>query len=257
MSQHRSPRFSLVIPAYNEEGYLPRLLGTVDTAREAYRGGPDAIEVVVADNGSTDRTAEVVRRARGTERRIASVRNGGAAVAKGEILAFVDADMRIHPDTFNAVDDSLESGKVVAGATGVRLETWSLGIALTYAVMVPWVWLLRMDTGVVFCSADDFHSVGGYDETRYFGEDVKLLVDLKRIGRQRGQRLARVRASKALGSMRKFDSYGDWHYFTQVLRLVPGLFRPPETLDDWVREYWYSDGPRGGEEARARHDLAP
>mgnify|MGYP001548809809 CR=1 FL=1 len=48
--------------------------------------------------------------------------------------------------------------------------------------------------------------------------------------------------------MRKFDSYGDWHYFTKVLRLVPGLFKPPETLDEWVREYWYSDGPRGGQE---------
>ena len=254
MNERRRYRFSLVIPAYNEERYLPRLLDTVDAARAVYREGPDSIEVVVADNGSTDSTADVASQ-RGcvvvevTERRIASVRNGGAAVAQGEVLSFVDADMQIHPDTFNAIDDRLATGKVVAGATGVRLERWSFGIAATYAVMVPWVWMLRMDTGVVFCSSEDFLAVGGYDETRYFGEDVKLLVDLKRVGLERGQCLTRVRSTKALGSMRKFDCYGDWHYFTQILRLVPGLFRPPETLDEWVRGYWYGDGPRGGGEA--------
>ena len=245
----REPRFSLIIPAYNEAGYLPRLLETVEAARAAYRGGGGSIEVIVADNESTDTTAQIARQ-QGcvvevvAERRIAAVRNGGAAVANGDVLAFVDADMRIHPETFNAIEDSLATGKVVAGATGVRLERWSLGIAATYAVMVPWVWVLKMDTGVVFCSSADFRAIGGYDERRYFGEDVQLLVDLRRVGRQRGQRLARVRYAKALGSMRKFDRYGDWHYFTMIFGLVPGLFRPPETIDDKVREYWYGDGNR-------------
>ena len=45
--------------------------------------------------------------------------------------------------------------------------------------------------------------------------------------------------------MRKFDRYGDWHYFTMIFGLVPGLFRPPETIDDRVRDYWYGDGDRG------------
>jgi len=245
----REPRFSLIIPAFNEAGYLPHLLETVEVAQAAYRGGADQIEVIVADNGSSDATADIATQlgcgvAQVTERRIASVRNGGAAVANGDVLAFVDADMRIHPETFNAIEDSLATGKVVAGATGVRLERWSLGIAATYAVMVPLVWVLKMDTGVVFCSSADFRAIGGYDERRYFGEDVQLLVDLRRVGRQRGQRLARVRSAKALGSMRKFDRYGDWHYFTMIFGLVPGLFRPPETLDDRVREYWYKDGNR-------------
>jgi glycosyltransferase involved in cell wall biosynthesis len=253
MREHRQYRFSLIIPAYNEEGYLPRLLDTVDTARATYRGGVDSIEVIVGDNASTDSTADIARQrgcvvAQVTERCIASVRNGGAALARGDVLAFVDADMRIHPETFNAIEDRLDTGKVVAGATGVRLERWSLGIAATYAAMVPWVWLLRMDTGVVFCSVEDFHAIGGYDERRYFGEDVQLLVDLRRLGRERGQRLARVRSAKALGSMRKFDHYGDWHYFTMIFGLVPALFRPPETIDDRIREYWYGDGERGSEE---------
>ena len=245
------PRYSLIIPAHNEEEYLPRLLDTVELARNRYVRGADAVEVIVADNSSTDATAAIARQ-RGcsvvsiVERRIASARNGGAGVARGRLFAFVDADMRIHADTFNAIDRCMATGGVVGGATGVHLERWSLGIAATYAVMVPWVWMLRMDTGVVFCSSDDFRAIGGYDEERYFGEDVKLLFDLKRIGRPRGQRLARVRSVKALTSMRKFDRRGDWHYFTMIFKLIPLLFRPHDTMDDEVREYWYGDrGDRG------------
>ena len=50
---------SLIIPAYNECKLLPRLLDTVDVARERFAGGRDAIEVIVADNASTDETASI------------------------------------------------------------------------------------------------------------------------------------------------------------------------------------------------------
>jgi glycosyltransferase involved in cell wall biosynthesis len=240
------PRYSVIIPARNEEELLPRLLDTIDAARAGYRMGADAVEVVVADNASTDATAEIAG-IRGchvvgvTERRIASVRNGGAAVARGRILAFVDADMHIHPATFDAIDDALATGRYVAGATGVKLERLSLGIAITYALLIPWVWMLRMDTGVVFCRAEDFAAVGGYDERRSYGEDVQLLVDLKRLGHRRGQRLARVGKAKAIASTRKFDSFGEWHYFRLIFSLLIPMLRSPTTRTELVERYWYSD----------------
>ena len=103
-----SPRFSLVIPAWNEQAYLPRLLDSVDVARGAYHGPADAVEVIVADNASTDRTGEIARdrgcRVAHVElRRIAAARNGGAAIARGEVVCFVVADFRIHPATFHAL----------------------------------------------------------------------------------------------------------------------------------------------------------
>ncbi len=49
--------FSLVIPARNEEAYLPRLLETVQEARSRYVRAGKAVEVIVADNASTDSTA--------------------------------------------------------------------------------------------------------------------------------------------------------------------------------------------------------
>jgi glycosyltransferase involved in cell wall biosynthesis len=238
-----APRFSLVVPAYNEEVALPRLLDSVDAAREVYSGGADAIEVVVADNASTDSTAAIAasrgcRIAAVEKRVIAAARNGGAALARGEILAFVDADTRIHPRTFEALDRMLAGGRVVAGATGIRPERWSLGFAVTWALVVPAVVLLRMDTGVVCCRRADFLAVGGYDESLLFAEDVDFLLRMRRLGRPRGQRLGRARGAKAIASMRKFDQHGEWHYFKLLPRGAIALLTG-RGVRDFAEGYWY------------------
>jgi glycosyltransferase involved in cell wall biosynthesis len=240
-----APRISLVIPAYNEAGYLPRLLDTVAAARTRYVHGADAVEVIVADNMSTDDTAAIAR-ARGCQvatveqRRIGAARNGGAAIARGEILAFTDADMLIHPETFNAIDTAISRPRVVGGATGVTLDRWSLGLTATYVAMLPLVYVTGMDTGVVFCRRADFVTIGGYDARRYIAEDVVFLLALKRLGRSRGQRLTRLRPVKAIASTRKFDRYGDWHYFTSMLKATVMWWRPYEA-NEFVRKYWYED----------------
>lgn len=241
-----SPRFSLVIPARNEEAYLPRLLDSVDVARARYAGGADAVEVIVADNVSTDATAEIARR-RGCrvvsveKRIIGAVRNGGARAARGEILCFVDADARIHPDTFGAIERRLDTGKIVGGATGIHLERMSLGLIVTWAVLLPLVWLTRMDTGVTFCKREDFATIGGYDEEMPAAEDVRLLFDLWRLGRRRGQRLGRARSAKAIYSTRKFDRFGDWHYVTHMPRAVFWLIFRKGPFEGFINRYWYGD----------------
>jgi len=245
-TMNKSVRISLVIPAHNEEELLPRLLDTIDVARSRYRYGEGAVEVIVGDNASTDRTAGIAVDRGCTvvhieERRIAAARNGGALRARGDVLAFVDADTRIHHETFNAIEDSLATGKVVAGATGVRLERMSLGIAATYVLFMPLVWALRMDTGVVFCRREDFERIGGYDDRRFFGEDVQLLFDLRRVGRPKGQRLVRLRPFKAIASCRKFDVHGDWHYFSDLFWLAPLMLHSPGATNRFAEKYWYGD----------------
>jgi glycosyltransferase involved in cell wall biosynthesis len=183
---------SLIVPAYNEERYLPRLLDTVDAAIAAYRGPRSDIEVVLSDNQSTDATARIARD-RGCHvvatapRTIAATRNAGARASRGEILAFVDADARIHPQTFNEIARLLDSERVIGGATGVTLERWSPGIAATWAVLILFVWLTGFDTGVVFCRRADFDAVGGYDARFRFAEDVNFLLALWRRGRHTGR----------------------------------------------------------------------
>jgi glycosyltransferase involved in cell wall biosynthesis len=238
------PRFSLVVPAYNEERLLPRLLDSVDAARARYAVGAAEVEVIVADNASTDGTRRLAE-ARGCRvvtvpvRMIAAVRNGGAAAARGDILSFIDADSVVHPRTFDVIEATLASGRYVGGATGVTMERWSPGIVATWCVMVPMVWAAGMDTGVVFCRRADFEAVGGYPEDRHFAEDIAFLLRLRRLGRARGQGLARATRAKATASARKFDEHGDWHYFPMIARALPGLLRGSRVTPDWAARYWY------------------
>ena len=238
-----SPRFSVVIPAFNEERFLPRLLATLAVATS--RAGPGVqVEIIVADNASTDATAGIAlahgcQVARVEKRAIAAARNGGARLARGDVLCFVDADMQVHPDTFAVIDRAIRRDDVVGGATGVSSERWSLGIAVTWAVMLPMVWLTGMDTGVVFCRRVDFEAIGGYDEGRLYAEDVVFLVALRRRGRPQGRRLFRPRGAKAVVSARKFDRHGDWHMLASFFRLLClQVFAPAKARREaWA--YWY------------------
>lgn len=236
----------MVIPAFNEESYLPALLDTVDRARQRYVRGSNAIEIIVADNASTDDTPGVAT-SRGCrvvyveKPSIAAARNGGARAARGEILAFVDADSEIHPETFNAIEDTLASGRVIVGASGVGLSRMSLALALLMLVAAPMTRIARLDSGVVFCRREDWEAVGGYNEARPVAEDVQFLLDLKRLGRQRGQRYARAKGAKAITSSRKFDKHGDWRFLLGLLRApLLGLIDRPG-LERWIRRHWYED----------------
>ncbi len=248
------PWLTLVIPAWNEERLLPALLDSVEAARRASEAAAEAIEIVVADNASTDGTAALAA-ARGctvvpvAKRVIGAARNGGAAAARGDVLAFIDADSRIHPRTFDVVRETLASPSVIAGATGVTFDRWSAGLAATYALGATLAWMSGMDAGVVFCRRRDFDAVGGYSEERLFAEDVELLLALKRLGRTRGQRLARPRGAKAITSTRKFDRHGDWHGLHLTARTVAASLVSPllrrrsrsEVVRAAARRYWYED----------------
>ena len=115
--------FSLVIPAYNEEGRLPWTLAELRRFLDAW--GID-YRVLVADDGSTDRTAAL---AAGMGPRFSTVslpqnRGKGAAVrnamlrASGEVLAFTDADLPFELESLRQAYDLVRKARceVVFGA---------------------------------------------------------------------------------------------------------------------------------------------
>jgi glycosyltransferase involved in cell wall biosynthesis len=240
-------RFSVIIPAYNEEKYLPRLLESIEVARSIYSAGRDQIEVIVSDNDSTDRTSEVAiahgaRVVHVARRRIAAARNGGAQVARGEILCFIDADSSIDPQTFNAIDHVMKTGQYIWGVTGARMERTSLALFLTYWMCMIMVLISGLDIGLSFCRREDFAAVGGYDESRLYAEDVLLPLALRRLGRTRGQRLVRLTQVKALASTRKFDQFGDWHYFGMLAHAFKSLITWNWHDEELAERYWYNPG---------------
>ena len=238
-----SPRFSLVIPAFNESRYLPRLLDSVEVARAAYGAAPGAIEVVVADNDSTDDTAAVAaergcRVVRQPKRVISAVRNAGAAVARGHVLAFLDADSVLHPNTLEAIDRAL-ADDVIGGATGVTMDRWSAGALMIFAAQELAGRATGWDTGLVFCRRPDFLAVGGYDETVLYAEDFVFYSALRRLARERKQRFVRLRGVRAVTSARKFEQFGSWRWPLANLAVL-GLtaIRAPSART-LVERYWY------------------
>lgn len=238
-------KFSVIIPAFNEEKFLPRLLDSIEVARSNYSGGRDQIEVIVADNDSTDRTAEIAapygaRVVHVAKRRIAAARNGGARASSGEILCFIDADSAIHPQTFDEIERAMNTGRYVWGVTGAVPERNSFALLITHYMFMPMVLLTGLDIGLSFCRREDFEAVGGYDESRLYAEDVLLPWALRRLGRKRGQRLTRIPEAKALASTRKFDQFGDWHYFWMLGHALKSLITWNWQDEELAERYWYN-----------------
>jgi peptidoglycan-N-acetylglucosamine deacetylase len=96
------PEVSVLIPAYNEESVI------VDTVRAALASNYPKLEVIVVDDGSKDRTAELVRANFGRDRRVRllmqsnhgkpSALNHGLSEAIGEIVVSIDADTIVDPE---------------------------------------------------------------------------------------------------------------------------------------------------------------
>jgi len=126
-----TPHLSLVIPAYNEETRLLPSLQRVDAYLSAQ---PYVSELLVVDDGSRDRTAELVHsfapsapdRVRVRLLAHQSNRGKGAAVrsgclaAEGEYVAFTDMDLAVPVEEVGRVLERLEAGADVA--VGTRLH---------------------------------------------------------------------------------------------------------------------------------------
>lgn len=92
--KEREMLLSVVIPAFNEGRYLPETLSSLRDAARACRCG---LELIVVDNASADRTAEIAKAFGATLahepiHNIARVRNTGARHARSDVLVFIDAD---------------------------------------------------------------------------------------------------------------------------------------------------------------------
>jgi glycosyltransferase involved in cell wall biosynthesis len=97
-SERRWPPVSLIIPAYQAAAWLGEALESV--AAEAY----PALDLIVVDDGSTDRPEAVVARSglpvrllRQANQGPAAARNAGIAAARAELITFLDADDRLAP----------------------------------------------------------------------------------------------------------------------------------------------------------------
>lgn len=205
-------RISVIVPAYNEEAGLGAALRSISASMRAFEPLGWSSELIVCDNNSTDRTAEIARAAGATvvfepHNQIARARNRGAGAARGEWLVFVDADSYPDAELFGDVVREAATGCIGGGAT--------VAVDIEDAVARAWVgaWnglsrTLKWAAGsFIFCEAAAFRELGGFSEDFYAGEEIEFSRRLKRLARRRGQRMVILHRHPLRTSERKARLY--------------------------------------------------
>jgi glycosyltransferase involved in cell wall biosynthesis len=225
---------SFIIPAHNEAFEIGRTLESIfNSARAA--GLP--FEVIVVNDASTDRTAEIARQAGARVldvqlRKISAVRNVGARAAKGDVFFFVDADTQISEAILRAALNAIERGAVGGGAWVKFREPVSWAVRLGINVFsFFYMRFLRWAAGCfLYVRRKDFEAVGGFDETLYAGEEIVLSRALKRQGP------FVVLRESVTTSGRKIRMYSTWSIVPLLMRFMlhgHAIFRTRQGLDWW------------------------
>ena len=207
-------QLSIVIPAFNEEAYLGQTLERIHRSIDYLKN--EYVEVIVVDNGSTDRTPDLARESGATvvfesEHNIAKVRNTGAKAANGELLVFIDADTFVPETLLWRVQETVSDPDCLGGSVDVdyQPERFSLKVYLRL-----WRYLGKV-TGMAqgatqFCRREAFLSIGGYDENLYMGEDVDFYWRLKRYAKARNKKVRFLNDVRVTPSCRRYDKWPLW-----------------------------------------------
>ncbi|MBI3951724.1 MAG: glycosyltransferase [Acidobacteria bacterium] len=206
------PKISVVIPAYNEEKYVGATIENVKEAiKEYHKKYSFPVEILVVNNNSIDRTEEVARQygARVVfegKNQIAASRNAGGRAARGEIVAFLDADDHISPNLLTIVYEAMASGKYIGGGVARIYRDKRLTLAN---------WLERINnfnrrwvgvsTGLIYTHKETFERIGGFDEQYYAAEEGRFVLDLRKLGKKEGKKFCNITDGYVIKSARKFE----------------------------------------------------
>lgn len=220
-------RISVIIPAFNEERLLPQTLTAVAAAAQAFTARGWAHEVVVCDNNSTDRTAEIARAAGATVifepiNQIGRARDAGARAATGEWFVFIDADSWPSAELFADIADCIASGRYLGGGSTVALEAGTPFFARFFCgCWNAWSRLARWAAGsCVWVEATAFRAAGGFGTEFYAGEEVFLSRRLHKVAGTRRLKFRVLAAHPLATSSRKLKLYT----FTESVRFFGRMF---------------------------------
>jgi glycosyltransferase involved in cell wall biosynthesis len=183
------PEISVIVPAFNEERVIGACLDSLaqmDFPREQF-------EVVLVDNGSQDRTVQIAKSYRDrinlqivekSDVRISALRNLGARMASGNILAFLDADC-LAPKTWLTDVAALMAG--VSGVAGAHYllppgSSWVGRVWHRYQEAAMQGDVSHVPAGDLVMSCADFWRVGGFDESIQTNEDYELCQRVRSAG---------------------------------------------------------------------------
>jgi peptidoglycan/xylan/chitin deacetylase (PgdA/CDA1 family)/GT2 family glycosyltransferase len=241
---------SVVIPAHNEDNYLLQCLKSIEN--QDYAG---EYEVIVVDNSSTDNTAQIARDWGAKvvyegKRSPACARQRGAEVAKGKIIAFIDADTQAPAHWLSTIvwrflcepETVVISGPYVYYDAGKIARIASYGNFISIIIDQLFRKVLNKGSAVWGCNfavrRSALLAVGGFDTSiRFYGEEYELSLRLKKAGK--GSiipRLFVLTSSRRLKRIGVVNQYWNWivDYFSVLFWYEP----ISERLEDLPTKAW-------------------
>lgn len=236
MTSQNEIEFSVVIPARNEERNIGRCLEALK--RMDFPRG--SFEVIFVDNGSSDRTVELVesfqadfslRILKKSNVYIAAVRNAGAAVAKGRTFAFLDADCEVRKDWLIEASKAISNGIKGGFGSFYLIPEKSSWIARRWHEAhekSPSGEVIYLPSGDLFVSAEVFQKVGGFDESIQTNEDFELCQRIRASGLpitcipELG--VIHWGTPQTLGAFYRKNRWHGMHVFRVFLRNLPALY---------------------------------
>lgn len=222
-----TPTLSIVVPTLNEAGTIEHTLAALAPLRA------QGVEIIVADGGSSDATAELalpwVDRVLAAPRGRARQMNAGAAVTRGELLLFLHADTRLPDGAAASIRQAID-----AGADWGRFDVHIAGrprllriVAAGMNTRSRWTGIATGDQAL-FVRRAVFERLGGFPDQPLM-EDVELSRRLRAVGRPACLR------ERVITSGRRWEHRGVWRTIFLMWRLR------------W--RYWRGESPQALAEA--------
>jgi glycosyltransferase involved in cell wall biosynthesis len=184
-------RLSFVVPAYNEEAYLPMCLRSIVAQTQ---GLGDTVEIIVVNNASTDRTREValaipgVRVVDEPRKGLTFARQAGFLASSGDLIANVDSDAKLPPGWIAQVLDAFAKNPRLVGLSGPLVYYDLIPLQRVGVRMFYWLaktlyalnrYVLRKGSmvqgGNFILRRDALEKIGGFNTAiAFYGEDTDI-----------------------------------------------------------------------------------
>jgi glycosyltransferase involved in cell wall biosynthesis len=210
-------RFSIIIPAHNEERYIGATLEHIS----ALSYPADLYEVIVVENGSSDRTFDVAKQFQGGNIRVVQNERAGVSAAKNfgidrlspqsNWVVFLDADTILKANFLSDLVTLLQtSRKPLSVGTTKVLPLGGNRTARTWFAYYDLMHRFGKGSYAIQIAKRSLFPIVRFDERLTMGEDLRLIKEARRSGK-----FFFLPTRTVYTSTRRFDTVGYWSLFLQ------------------------------------------
>jgi glycosyltransferase involved in cell wall biosynthesis len=231
---------SLIIPAYNEEKDIGACLDAVIASAGKF------YEIIVVDNGSTDRTKQIVESYKGIrlvseeKRGVMNARQRGIDETSGDIVAFIDSDTKMISGWYEQIIKKFDENKDLATLSGPYIYE-NISLWTKFLVWIYWYFII-LPIYYIFGSVAIFgnfairrsvlEKMGGLDTSIvFYGDDTDTVRRAQKFGKAVFSMDFKIKTSP-----RRFEQEGllftAWRYSINFIHIM--LFKKPHTKDQTI-----------------------